>query len=85
MSIAKFNTEYLDALQEHVFKTYLNTPSRCRLKGMEKDLDEGQLRALIYFEAAITILNNMGALKEEALEHVVPELFTKTNQSVWEH
>ena len=83
MAIAKFTTEYLKGLQEHIMKTYMKTPSRVRLSGMEKDLDEGQVRAIIYFEAALTILNHMGALKDGVLEYVVPDLINKTNESVW--
>ena len=83
MAIAKFTTEYLKNLQEHVFKTYLKTPDRVRLAGMERDLEPGEHRAIVYFEAALTVLNQMNALKEDALDHVVPDLINKTNESVW--
>jgi hypothetical protein len=83
MAIAKFTPEYLKGLQEHVYKSYLKTPDRVRLGGMERDLDPGEHRAIVYFEACLTILNHMGALKDGALDYVVPDLINKTNESVW--
>ena len=79
----KFNKEHLKGVQEFVFKTFNSLPSRVRLPGMDQDLDSGQFRALVYFNAAITVLNNMGALKDGALDFVIPEIFQKTQETIW--
>ena len=83
MPSTKFTPETLKEIQEHVFKTYLKTPDRCRLAGMERDLTHGEILALVYFEASITVLNNMGAFKDDAMEHIVPEVYGKTNETIW--
>lgn len=79
----KFTKDNLKNIQEHVYKTFKALPNRIRLPGMDRDCEEGEYRALVYFNAAITVLNHMGALKEGALDFVVPEIFQKTQQSIW--
>jgi len=83
MFIDKFSPNYLTGIQEHVYKEFSNLSSRVRLAGMERDLDPGEIRAIAYFKASITILNHMGALKDDALDFIVPEIIQKTTASVW--
>lgn len=79
----KFNKENLAGLQEHIFKTFCGMPSRARLQDMDRDCTEAEFRALVYFNAAITVLNHMGALKEGVLDFVIPEIFQKTQETIW--
>jgi hypothetical protein len=79
----KFSPEYLRNLQEHILKSYTNMPTKCRLQGMDRDLDPAETRALVHFEAAITILNHMGAIKDGVLDDIVPKLYSKANDTIW--
>ena len=80
----KFTTEQLAEMSEFVTKEYAKTPSRARLAGDVKDLTISEAQAVIFFNAAATVLNKMGALKEGALETVLPQLEVRTQQSVWD-
>jgi hypothetical protein len=82
-SMDKFDPNYLTGIQEQVYKVWGRMPGRCRLFGMDRDLNEGEIRALAYFEASVNILNHMGALKDGALNFVVPTIIQKTQESVW--
>ncbi len=43
-------------------KYYINTPNPSRLEGMDRDLTEGELIVVSYFEAAVDLLAKRGLL-----------------------
>lgn len=80
----KFKSSTLRDLQDFIHKEYIRLPGRFRLEGTHKDCNAAEMHAVANFNAVITILGQMGALKEGALETCIPQIEQRTEQTVWE-
>ncbi len=72
----KFMYRDLRDTMDQVHRRYVGYPTRIRLEGMIRDLDEKEKLAMAHFEASVEILNRLGVLDRAKLEGVMPAPFT---------
>lgn len=70
----KFTYGELNTLRDKAIAHFVKIPGRCRLDGMNIDLDDSDKRAVAFFEASIEFLNRMGVLDAKRLAEVQPML-----------
>ena len=78
-----FNENILRGIQEHVLKSYTELPSRFKILGMPHNVNPGEHRAVIYWNAILTVLNKEGYLKEGVIDELIPQIDNTDHNSVW--
>jgi hypothetical protein len=69
-------------IRDGAIQHFTKMPTRCRLPGMVRDLNDDEKRIIAFFEASVTHLNRVGVTSPEAVAAVVPQLFTVTQEVI---
>ncbi len=72
----KFSHATIQELRGHTLKRYLALPTRIRLAGMNRDLNDTERQAMAFFEGAVEVLNRLGVLDRDKLDEIMPAPFT---------
>lgn len=70
----------LEEIRDRAVRRFADYPTRGRLFGMTRDLDDGEKRTLAMFEASIEVLNRMGLLDREKLQRSAPQIWTASQE-----
>ena len=80
--MAKFDYRDLELIRSDTIARFNAIPTRCRLTGMTRDLDENEKRIIAYISASLVHLNRLGITKPEDLEGLFPEVFTEVQEVI---
>jgi hypothetical protein len=78
--VPKFTHGDLCAVRDQAIRRFVGYPSRIRLDGMRRDLDDDEKRAMAFFEASAEILNRLGVLDRSKLESMMPHPYTADHE-----
>jgi hypothetical protein len=80
----RFDRADIVAIRDKATKCFVGYPYRLRLPGMKFDLNDDDKRALAYFEAAVEVLNRLGALDADYYDAIRPVPYTEVQEVITE-
>jgi hypothetical protein len=79
---SRFDLQTLNEYRDSAIGYFISYPQRCRLPKMTRDLNTDETRQLAFYDAAIAILNRMGALDVSKLATVMPFVYTEVQEVI---
>lgn len=76
----KFTYTTLREVWSHSIGRLTRYPTRQRLEGMNRDLNQQDKIVMAYFEASVEVLNRLGVLDRDKLDAIMPAPFTASHE-----